>query len=193
MEALLGHESRSVSRPDSARSNQIGWIALTLTPGLGPTRSRKLIEFFGGVEAVLQASLTGTRSGRTAGAVPRNLSPRADRSNSPRRNRQGRCRGRATCTLDDPAIPLGCGKSTIRRWCCIFAAMSRPVASPESRLSARVIPRLMVSAWPSVWHATWRPADWSFLAAWRAAWIRPPSRRLSAKGKTSRCLAPAWM
>jgi DNA processing protein len=40
------------------RSNQIGWIALTLTPGLGPTRSRKLIEFFGGIEAVLNASLT---------------------------------------------------------------------------------------------------------------------------------------
>jgi len=42
----------------AARSNQIGWIALTLTPGLGPTRSRKLIEFFGGIEGVLNASLT---------------------------------------------------------------------------------------------------------------------------------------
>jgi DNA processing protein len=40
------------------RSNQIGWIALTLTPGLGPTRSRKLIEFFGSIEGVLNASLT---------------------------------------------------------------------------------------------------------------------------------------
>jgi DNA processing protein len=38
--------------------NQIAWIALTLTPGLGPTRSRKLVEHFGGVEAVLNASLT---------------------------------------------------------------------------------------------------------------------------------------
>ena len=42
----------------TVRSNQIGWIALTLTPGLGPTRSRKLIEFFGGIEGVLNASLT---------------------------------------------------------------------------------------------------------------------------------------
>jgi DNA processing protein len=34
------------------------WLALTLTPGLGPTRSRHLVEHFGGVEAVLRASLT---------------------------------------------------------------------------------------------------------------------------------------
>ena len=34
------------------------WLAISLTPGLGPTRSRKLIEHFGGVEAVLRASLT---------------------------------------------------------------------------------------------------------------------------------------
>lgn len=31
---------------------------MTLNPGLGPTRSRKLIEFFGSVEGVLNASLT---------------------------------------------------------------------------------------------------------------------------------------
>ena len=47
-----------VASASVSRSNQIGWIALTLTPGLGPTRSRKLIEFFGGIEAVRNASLT---------------------------------------------------------------------------------------------------------------------------------------
>jgi DNA processing protein len=34
------------------------WLALALTPGLGPTRGRRLIEFFGSVSAVFQASLT---------------------------------------------------------------------------------------------------------------------------------------
>jgi DNA processing protein len=34
------------------------WLAITLTPGLGPTRSRKLVEHFGGVEAIFHASLT---------------------------------------------------------------------------------------------------------------------------------------
>jgi DNA processing protein len=39
-------------------SNQILWLALTLTPGLGPTRSRRLVEFFGTVDRVFSASLT---------------------------------------------------------------------------------------------------------------------------------------
>lgn len=34
------------------------WLALALTPGLGPTRGRRLVEFFGSVSAVFQASLT---------------------------------------------------------------------------------------------------------------------------------------
>ena len=34
------------------------WLALALTPGLGSTRGRRLVEFFGGVNAVFQASLT---------------------------------------------------------------------------------------------------------------------------------------
>ena len=34
------------------------WLALSLTPGLGPTRARKLVEFMGGLQAVFQATLT---------------------------------------------------------------------------------------------------------------------------------------
>ena len=41
-----------------ADSNQILWLALTLTPGLGPTRSRRLVELFGSVDRVFSASLT---------------------------------------------------------------------------------------------------------------------------------------
>jgi len=45
----------STSQPDS---NQILWLALTLTLGLGPTRSRRLVEFFGTVDRVFSASLS---------------------------------------------------------------------------------------------------------------------------------------
>lgn len=34
------------------------WLALVLTPGLGPTKARRLIEFFGGVQGIFSASLT---------------------------------------------------------------------------------------------------------------------------------------
>src|SRR5260221_1398773 len=44
--------SNSASQPVSY------WLALALTPGLGPTRVRKLVEHFGSAERVFQASLT---------------------------------------------------------------------------------------------------------------------------------------
>jgi DNA processing protein len=34
------------------------WLALSLTPGLGPTKARRVIEFFGSVQALFRASLT---------------------------------------------------------------------------------------------------------------------------------------
>jgi len=41
-----------------AATHVLEWIALSLTPSLGPTRSRKLVEHFGSPEAVFHASLT---------------------------------------------------------------------------------------------------------------------------------------
>jgi DNA processing protein len=46
----------AASVPTESRSLQ--WLALAQTHGLGPTRARRLVEFFGSVEAVFQASLT---------------------------------------------------------------------------------------------------------------------------------------
>src|SRR5215831_10725664 len=39
-------------------SNNIYWLALSLTPGLGPTRGRKLVERFGNIQDLFHASLT---------------------------------------------------------------------------------------------------------------------------------------
>jgi DNA processing protein len=41
-----------------AASHLHEWLALALTPGLGPTKARKLVEHFGGAEAIFRASLT---------------------------------------------------------------------------------------------------------------------------------------
>jgi DNA processing protein len=40
----------------------VEWVAISLTPGLGPTKARKLVEHFGSAEAVLRASLTELES-----------------------------------------------------------------------------------------------------------------------------------
>ena len=53
---VLVRSAESPSIPDDDRSIQ--WLALALTPGLGPTRSRRVVEHFGTVAAVFRASLT---------------------------------------------------------------------------------------------------------------------------------------
>jgi DNA processing protein len=48
----------SAATQTAAGRSALHCLALALTPGLGPTRGRKLIEHFGGVEQVFQATLT---------------------------------------------------------------------------------------------------------------------------------------
>lgn len=45
-----------------ATTHSLEWLALSLTPGLGPTKARKLAEHFGSPEAVFRASLTELES-----------------------------------------------------------------------------------------------------------------------------------
>ena len=48
--------------PSPGATHILEWLAIALTSGLGPTRSRKLVEHFGSAEAVLRASLTELES-----------------------------------------------------------------------------------------------------------------------------------
>jgi DNA processing protein len=47
-----------ISASKTTESPTLQWLALALTPGLGPTKARRLVERLGSVEAVFQASLT---------------------------------------------------------------------------------------------------------------------------------------
>jgi hypothetical protein len=58
-------ESDDVEGPDAlavcpkpSESLALQWLALALIPRLGPTRTRRLIEHFGGVQNIFKASLT---------------------------------------------------------------------------------------------------------------------------------------
>jgi len=47
-----------MATPAPGSSNSLYWLALSLTPGLGPTRGRKLVEHFACIDDIFQASLT---------------------------------------------------------------------------------------------------------------------------------------
>jgi DNA processing protein len=50
--------STLTSVADATSAQCLQWLALALTPGLGPSRARRLVEHFSTVEAVFRASLT---------------------------------------------------------------------------------------------------------------------------------------
>jgi DNA processing protein len=52
----------SIASVSPTATHLLEWLAISLTPGLGPTRARKLVEHFGSAEAVLRASLTELES-----------------------------------------------------------------------------------------------------------------------------------
>jgi predicted Rossmann fold nucleotide-binding protein DprA/Smf involved in DNA uptake len=51
-------EAVEAVRHGSSDPWSLQWMALALTPGLGPTKARRLVERFGGVQAVFNATLT---------------------------------------------------------------------------------------------------------------------------------------
>jgi DNA processing protein len=48
----------AVARAATTEAPVLHWLALALTPGLGPLKARKIAEAFGGAENVLKATLT---------------------------------------------------------------------------------------------------------------------------------------
>jgi DNA processing protein len=53
-----GRSNVAVAASSPASREGVYWLALSLTPGLGPTRIKKLIELYGGAERVFEATLT---------------------------------------------------------------------------------------------------------------------------------------
>jgi DNA processing protein len=102
----LANVAVSVSvAPASNRPGQILWLALTLTSGLGPTRAKRLVEFFGGVEGVFRASLTELEAaGLPAGAAQ---SLATGRSIELAQDELGKAAsaGIQVVSLDDPEYP----------------------------------------------------------------------------------------
>ncbi|HEY3618423.1 MAG TPA: DNA-processing protein DprA [Candidatus Sulfotelmatobacter sp.] len=88
-----------------AATHLLEWLAISLTPGLGPTKARKLVEHFGSAEAVFRASLTELESTGIQAVSAQSLA--TGKSAELAREEIARA-GAADVTiisLDDPAYP----------------------------------------------------------------------------------------
>ena len=81
------------------------WLALLLTPGLGPTRARRLVEFFGGVEGVFRASLTELEATGIQAAAAQSLGTGRSLELAQEEMLRATTAGAQIVTPDDPAYP----------------------------------------------------------------------------------------
>src|SRR5207248_1601622 len=82
------------------------WLALSLTPGLGPTRVRRLVEYFGGAVAVLRASLTELESTGILASSAQSLGTGKSAELAQEELAQAAGMGVKVVTLDDSEYPL---------------------------------------------------------------------------------------
>ena len=81
------------------------WLAISLTPGLGPTKARKLVEHFGSAEAVFRASLTELESTGIQAVSAQSLATGKSAELAREEIAQAAAADVAMVTMDDPSYP----------------------------------------------------------------------------------------
>ncbi len=99
--------SQATSQPALDRSalHHQQWLALALTPSLGPTRARHLVEHFGSLEAVFQASLTELEAVGLFAASAQALAGGKSLELAQEEIGKAAAAGAAIVALDDPLYP----------------------------------------------------------------------------------------
>ncbi len=88
-----------------AESSAEQWLALALTPGLGPTTARRLVEFFGGVQKVFRASLTELEAAGLRAVSAQSLGTGSSLELAREESARAAAAEAQIIGLDDPAYP----------------------------------------------------------------------------------------
>jgi DNA processing protein len=102
LEVLMSQAAVSVCKTSETSAQ---WLALALTPGLGPTKARRIIEFFGSVQALFRATLTELEAAGLRAVSAQSLG--TGRSMELAQDELGKAAGAGVSivALDDPAYP----------------------------------------------------------------------------------------
>jgi DNA processing protein len=103
LEISVAEAAAPLFEPDETHA--LEWLASALTPGLGPTKARRLVEFLGGVQAVFRASLTELEATGIQAVSAQSLG--TGRSLELAHDEMARAAGANVCVLglEDPAYP----------------------------------------------------------------------------------------
>jgi len=103
---MFRREGTIPADPKPARDpGHLQWLALTLTPRLGPARARLLVEHFGGVENVFRASLTELEAAGLEVASAQALATGKSLELAEKEAIGAAAAGAQLLTLDDPGYP----------------------------------------------------------------------------------------
>ena len=89
-----------------AATHLLEWLAISITPGLGPTKSRKLVEHFGSPEGVLRASLTELEGAGIQAVSAQSLATGKSAELAREEIARAASAGVNLVTMDDPSYPL---------------------------------------------------------------------------------------
>lgn len=89
----------------AAEPATLQWLALALTPGLGPTKARRLIDFFGTIEKVFQASLTELEASGIQAVSAQSLGSGRSLELAVDESARAAAAGVKIIGLEDPAFP----------------------------------------------------------------------------------------
>ena len=153
-------EQYALTRRERAR---LGWMALALTPEMGPTRIAKAMARLGAAERVFEASLTELEGvGLPARAAQFVFEGRAFEAAEDEAKRVAEARRMVSDARGRGVSADGCWRSTIRPRCCGFAGMRRCWRGRGLRWWERGSPRRMGRGWRRCWRAIWRTGGWRF-------------------------------
>src|SRR6516165_10237526 len=99
------HSGIAQSGP-AAGGAPLHWLALALTPGLGPTRTRKLAQHFGGIENVFRASLTELEAAGLPAHSAQSIAIGKSLELAQEELIRAATAGAQVIALEDPAFPL---------------------------------------------------------------------------------------
>jgi DNA processing protein len=88
-----------------AATHLLEWLAISLTPGLGPTKSRKLVEHFGGPDGIFRASLTELEATGIQAISAQALATGKSIELAQQEMARATAANATLVTMDDPAYP----------------------------------------------------------------------------------------
>ena len=98
-------QTQTAAAPAKADLRRNRWLALALTPSLGAIRSRKLVEHFGGIDAVFNASLTELEAAGLRAEAAQSIALGKSFETAEEELMRAASGGAEILTFDDPAYP----------------------------------------------------------------------------------------